>query len=146
MDRPDEPAGSSGYMGLRGVKHAEPHGENCRQRGKKNVTWREIIVLGLGDLELEPDEFWDMTLTRFMILLDAYQRKINDQWRHTRLIMSAMTGKDPRYLVPLPGDFDHVPKPKSFEERLKMARSLKMDKFLKLDEVEKRYRSKHGRD
>lgn len=104
-----------------------------------------MIVLALGDLGLDPEEFWGMSLTRFLILVDAHHRKAYDKWRHTRLILAALTGKDPRHLVPLPGDFEEL-KIMTFEERMSAARSTKMFNEEKLKEIEARYKEKHGRN
>jgi len=37
--------------------------------------------------------------------------------RHTRSIISAITGKDARFIIELPGDFEHVKKAWSKEKR-----------------------------
>ena len=86
-----------------------------------------------------------MSLTRFIILADAHNRKDHNEWRHTRLILAALTGKDPRHLIPLPGDFDEV-KLMTFKERMAAARSTKMFDEDKLKEIESKYALKHGRN
>lgn len=57
---------------------------------------------------LKRDEFYDLMLCDFLVMVDALQRRRADKWRHTRAILGALTGKDPRFLVPLDGDFDHL--------------------------------------
>jgi len=86
-----------------------------------------------------------MSLTQFIVLVDAHHRAQNNEWRHTRLILAALTGKDPRHLIPLPGDFEEV-KLKTFEERMALARSLKQDDHLGLDKIEEAYAQRHGRN
>lgn len=49
------------------------------------MTWGDYIRVCLGEIKREQN------ITR-----------------HTRLILSALTGKDPRQLIELPGDYDHL--------------------------------------
>ena len=50
--------------------------------------------------------------------LGHIQKDIN-KWRHTRSILSALSGKDGRYIIELPGDFNHIPKQYGTESNIK---------------------------
>lgn len=60
-------------------------------------------------LGLKPSEFWELQPWQLFALLKGQHDKQIEAWQQTRLILASLTGKDPRYLVPLPGDFDDVP-------------------------------------
>ena len=60
-------------------------------------------------------------------MVDALFRRRTERWRHTRMIVGAFTGKDPRFLVPLPGDFENlkiVPPAEIIEKAEKMGMEL----------------------
>jgi len=60
-------------------------------------------------LHLAPDVFWNLQPWQLFAMLKGYYDQRIEQWQHTRLILASMTGKDPRFLIPLPGDFEDVP-------------------------------------
>ena len=88
---------------------------------------------------LRRDEFYDLMLCDFLVMLDALGRRRSDKWRHTRMILGALTGKDPRFIIPLEGDFDHleITPPKG---RIELAEKMGM----KLDEDFKENMLSHG--
>lgn len=49
-----------------------------------------------------------MTLGNYVRICLGAVKWEHSLYRHTRLILSALTGKDSRELIPLPGDWDHV--------------------------------------
>ena len=58
-------------------------------------------------------------LCDFVVMVDAMHRKNIEQWRHTRLIVGALTGQDARHIIELPGDFDElndIPETKKVEQ------------------------------
>ena len=47
-------------------------------------------------------------LCDFLVMADALYRETIEKKRHTRLIVGALTGRDPRHLIELPGDFEEL--------------------------------------
>ena len=70
-------------------------------------------------------EFYNLPLCDFIVKLDALQRKKIEGWQHTRSILGVLAGKDPRWIIPLPGDFDHL-KITSKQERIEKAERMGM--------------------
>ncbi len=66
-----------------------------------------------------------MMLSDFLVKVDALFRRKNEDWRHTRLIVGALAGKDPRFLIPLPGDFENL-EVESYEDTIKKAEKMGM--------------------
>jgi hypothetical protein len=59
---------------------------------------------------LLPRDFWNLTLSEFVIMASGWSRRRVDEWRHTRMIVSALIGgSKARQALPLPGDFDDIP-------------------------------------
>lgn len=65
-----------------------------------------IFDIFYGDLQLSWDDFKRMPYCEFDIRVRGLVRARNEQWRHTRLLLAVHTGKDPRHIIPLPGDWD----------------------------------------
>lgn len=60
-------------------------------------------------LRLTIPEYEELQPWELMARVKGYNDdKINEMHR-TRLIMASFTGKDPRHLIPLPGDFENMP-------------------------------------
>lgn len=79
---------------------------------------------------LTSDEFEEMEYRQFTELSEIFDRRYIEDWKRVRLIAAASLGADPRKIVSLPGDFDHVPKLKSKEENLEILRIHGIDKLL----------------
>jgi hypothetical protein len=71
-----------------------------------------------------------MEFREFIDRDEVYQRKWENQWRHTRLIVGALTHSDPREIIRLPGDYDNIPKLMSQEESKKLLSMHGIDKLL----------------
>lgn len=65
-------------------------------------------------------------LCDFVVMLHAHEMKKENEWRHTRAILGALTGKDPRFIVPLTGDFDELKNLKSVEHLRQIFRADKI--------------------
>ena len=50
-------------------------------------------------------------LVEFNARVDAFNRQKEDNIRLVRMILEALTGTDGRKILPLPGDYDHLPEP-----------------------------------
>ena len=98
-------------------------------------------MIALGDLGLRREEFEEMMLCDFVIMLHAHDKKKENEWRHTRAILGALTGKDPRFIYPIDGDWDHleITPPK---DRIAIAEKLGMKLT---DEFKKNMLKAHGR-
>lgn len=77
------------------------------------------MELGLGEIGLKPDEFWNLTFAEFFFIVDGHYCRIERQWEHTRYLatwiinMNIAKGKQvkPTDLVKLRFD-----KPKKIEK------------------------------
>ena len=56
-----------------------------------------------------------MTWGDYMRVCIGEVKREQNQYRHTRLIIGALLGKDPRKIIELPGDYSHL-KAKTKEE------------------------------
>lgn len=60
-----------------------------------------------------------MLLFELTARIEGFNNERVREWQHTRLIIAAHTGKDPRHIIPLPGDFEELqdlPKPEKVEQ------------------------------
>jgi len=57
-----------------------------------------------------------MLLFELTARIYGYYERQTDQWKHTRLILAALSGNDPRHIIPLPGDWDHLDELPSTED------------------------------
>ena len=61
---------------------------------------------------------------------EIYDRNEIRKYRDLRMILGAQVGKDPRKIIPLPGDFIHVPKLLSQDESKRILAKHGIDKLL----------------
>ena len=88
---------------------------------------KEMAVVHLG---LEVEEFKRLTWGNFARLCLRKELKELDDLRKLRMILGAILHKDPRELIPLPGDWDHL-KAHSKEEVEEMCRKFGVDDWIK---------------
>jgi hypothetical protein len=69
----------------------------------------DIHEIAFIKLRLTPEQYNEMQPWQLFALLKSHNDDIINELNQTRLIMASITGKDPRYIIPLPGDFDDVP-------------------------------------
>ena len=62
----------------------------------------------IGELGLKVDEFYSMTLGNYVRTCYGAILKNNNELRKLRTILGAISGKNPKLIMPLPGDWDHV--------------------------------------
>jgi len=65
-------------------------------------------MLAFGQISISPREFYELTYADFLYLCEGFKRREENKWRHTRYITAAIVKKDPRQLMELPGDYDHL--------------------------------------
>lgn len=65
---------------------------------------------------LTPAKLFEMEYREYVWACEIHQKqRIYDLKKH-RTILSYISGKDPREIMPLPGDYDHVPKQMTQDE------------------------------
>jgi hypothetical protein len=57
---------------------------------------------------MTPDELFNTTWGNYLRVCYGEIKRSQNLTRHTRLILGGLTGKDPRELIPLPGDYEHL--------------------------------------
>jgi hypothetical protein len=57
---------------------------------------------------LTVEELFNITWGNYVRVCFGEIKKDQNLIRHTRLILGALTGKDPRELIPMKGDYDHL--------------------------------------
>jgi hypothetical protein len=67
-----------------------------------------VSVFACGVLKLDEKRFLQMTWGQYTRLVVGWKQEDNNRWRHTRLIVGALTGTDPRRIIKLPGDYDNL--------------------------------------
>lgn len=65
---------------------------------------------------ITPDELFEMSFKQYVWACEIYKRNRDYDLRKHRSILGAITGKDPRKIIPMPGDYDHIPKQMTREE------------------------------
>ena len=71
-------------------------------------------------LQIDQEKLGLMTWGEYMRHVIGYRIREDNKWRHTRLIIGALTHTDPRRIIELPGDYPYVPKTKEqVKERLR---------------------------
>lgn len=75
-------------------------------------------------------EFEEMEYGEFADRCEIYDRNELSKFRILRMILGAQVGKDPRKIMPLPGDFEHIPKLLSQNESKKILAKHGIDKLL----------------
>ncbi|MDX1315085.1 MAG: hypothetical protein R3356_06255 [Eudoraea sp.] len=83
------------------------------------------LTIGLTGSEFEQMEYGE-----FADRVEIHERNEIRTVKYVRMILGAQVGKDPRQIIPLPGDFDHVPKLLSQEENKKILSKHGIDKML----------------
>ena len=57
---------------------------------------------------MTPDELFNITWGNYLRVCFGEIKRDQNLIRHTRLLLAGLTGKDPRELIPLPGDYDNL--------------------------------------
>lgn len=79
-------------------------------------------MIALGEMGLMRKDFEELTLRDFYYRLRGLEKKKIDNLHNTRLLIASFTGGDPRFILPLPGDFEDTPGQLSEEKKLRMAK------------------------
>lgn len=99
-------------------------------------TWADLQQVGLGDLGLLPDQFWQLTYRELAYMAAGHSRRTLETWRRTRwlgtLIVNINRGPDtpaysPEDLLELPGDPPPPPGPSQEEINALAAEVLALD-------------------
>ena len=59
-------------------------------------------------MRLSADELNQMTWGNYMRVCLGEIKREQNFYRHTRLVLGALIHKDPREIIPLKGDYDHL--------------------------------------
>jgi len=84
----------------------------------------------IGILRLKKDDFYAMSWGEFNAICSGYIKKEQDRLRKLRMILAGQIGKDPREIIPLPHDYDHIPL-RSKEEVEELARKFGVQSWIK---------------
>lgn len=92
-----------------------------------NEDIRETAIVELG---LSIDDFNNTTWGNFARLCLRKKLKEIHELRYLRMILSSVLHKDPRELIPLPGDYDHL-EARTKEEVEDIARKFGVENWIK---------------
>jgi len=87
-------------------------------------------MTALGKLKLKPWEYAELQHWELIMMIHGYNDEEIRSLDKFRRILAAIGGGDPKYILPLPGDWDHVPEPRKPEDQLRLLKRLGLEKKL----------------
>ena len=84
-------------------------------------------MLAFGRLRLKPWEYAELQHWQFLMMVKGYTDEKIEGMDKFRRILASIGGGDPKYILPLPGDWDHIPEPGTVDQK-RLLKRLGLDK------------------